>query len=115
LTVAAARLAGLFALDGVCNALQDAAALEAECRQGRAFGFDGKTLIHPAQIETTNRLFSPSEAALNHARAVLAAFAAPENHSQGVVRVDGKMVERLHLAQAERVVALAQAAAREPG
>ena len=115
LTVAAARLAGLFALDGVCNALQDAAALEAECRQARAFGFDGKTLIHPAQIKTTNRMFSPGEAALNHARAVLAAFAAPENHAKGVVRVDGRMVERLRLAQAERVIALAQAAAREPG
>ena len=109
LSVAAARAHGLSILDGVFNGLEDEAGLWAECAQGAAFGFDGKTLIHPRQIEPCNRAFSPSEAEVAHARAVLAAFALPENAGKGAVRVEGKMAERLHLAQAERVVAVAEA------
>ena len=109
LTVAAARAHGLAALDGVFNALEDAAGLEAECRQGRAFGFDGKTLIHPNQIETANRVFSPSAEQLAWAQAVVTAFADPANAGHGVLRVQGQMAERLHLAQAERLLAVAEA------
>jgi citrate lyase subunit beta / citryl-CoA lyase len=106
LTVAAARAWGLAALDGVYNALEDAAGLEAECRQGRSFGFDGKTLIHPSQIETANRVFSPSPEELAWARAVTAAFAEPGAAGQGAIRVNGRMVERLHLMEAQRLLAL---------
>jgi citrate lyase subunit beta/citryl-CoA lyase len=105
-SVAAARAYGLTILDGVFNEIDDAAGLEAQCRQGRAFGFDGKTLIHPKQIETCNRIFTPSDAELAAARAVVAAFALPENADKGAIRVDGRMVERLHLAEAEAVIAL---------
>ncbi|MGH6614276.1 HpcH/HpaI aldolase/citrate lyase family protein [Sphingomonas sp.] len=105
-SVAAARAYGLTILDGVFNGIDDAAGLEAQCRQGRAFGFDGKTLIHPKQIETCNRIFTPSDAELAAARAVVAAFALPENADKGAIRVDGRMVERLHLAEAEAVIAL---------
>lgn len=106
LTVTAARAHGLTAVDGVFNDLEDAEALAAEAAEGRAFGFDGKSLIHPSQIEAANRAFSPSRAELNRAHAVIAAFAAPENVDKGAVRVDGAMAERLHLAEAERVVRL---------
>ena len=107
LAVAASRGHGLIALDGVYNALEDDAGLEAECRQGVELGFDGKTLIHPRQIEPCNRAFSPSAAEVAHARAVIAAFALPENAGKGAIRVDGRMAERLHLAQAEKTVATA--------
>ena len=110
LTVAAARAHGLAPLDGVFNALEDGAGLEAECRQGRAFGFDGKTLIHPGQIETANRVFSPSAEQLAWAQGVVDAFADPAHSGRGVLRVRGQMAERLHLAQAERLLAVAQAA-----
>jgi citrate lyase subunit beta/citryl-CoA lyase len=106
LSVAAARAHGLAILDGVFNGLEDEAGLEAECRQGRAFGFDGKTLIHPSQIETCNRVFSPSPDQVAWASAVAQAFAEAENARLGVIRVNGKMVERLHLAQAERILAV---------
>ena len=107
LSVAAARANGLVVLDGVFNGLEDDAGLRAECEQGLEFGFDGKTLIHPRQIEPCNRAFSPTEAEVAHARAVIAAFALPENAGKGAVRVEGRMAERLHLAQAERTVAAA--------
>ena len=109
LCVAAARAHGIAPLDGVFNALDDAAGLEAECLQGRAFGFDGKTLIHPAQIEVANRVFSPSPEQLAWARAVSDAFADPANADKGAIRVQGRMAERLHLAEAERMLALAAA------
>jgi citrate lyase subunit beta / citryl-CoA lyase len=109
LTVAAARAWGLAALDGVHNALEDPAGLEAECLQGRSFGFDGKTLIHPCQIETANRLFGPTAEELAWAQAVVDAFAGPETADKGVVRAGGQMVERLHLVQAERLLALSAA------
>jgi citrate lyase subunit beta/citryl-CoA lyase len=111
LTVAAARANGLVALDSVCNALDDPDLLERQCRQGADIGFDGKTLIHPGQLETANRLFSPEDDEVAWSRAVIAAFAAPENAGKGALRVDGRLAERLHLGQAERTVALAEAIA----
>ncbi len=104
-TVAAARAHGLLALDGVFNGIDDAAGLAAECAQGRLYGFDGKSLIHPAQIVAANAAFAPSLAEVAHARAVVAAFAAPEAAGLGVIRVEGRMTERLHLAAAERLLA----------
>jgi len=109
LSVAAARAHDLSILDGVFNGLEDEAGLEQECRQGRAFGFDGKTLIHPSQIDTCNRVFSPSPDQIAWARAVADAFAQPENAALGAIRVNGKMAERLHLAQAERILAVSEA------
>ena len=103
----------VWVLDGVYNALDDADGLERECRQGRAFGFEGKTLIHPSQIETCNRAFSPSPERIAWARAVVDAFARPESRALGAIRVDGRMTERLHLAQAERVLAMAEAVGAE--
>ncbi len=103
----AARAAGLVALDGVCNALDDPERLAAECAQGAVLGFDGKTLIHPAQIDAARAAFGPSAAELAWARAVIAAFAAAENADKGAIRLEGQMVERLHLAEAEALVAMA--------
>jgi citrate lyase subunit beta / citryl-CoA lyase len=106
LAVAAARGHGLCILDGVSNAIDDIAALESACRQGADFGFDGKTLIHPNQIETANAAFAPSADDLAWARAVIAAFADPANAGLGALKVAGRMTERLHLAEAQRLVAL---------
>jgi citrate lyase subunit beta/citryl-CoA lyase len=108
MAVAAARSQGLSILDGVCNEFRDLAAFEAEARQGLMFGFDGKSLIHPAQIEPCNAVFSPSEAELAWANAVIEAFALPENANKGAIRVEGKMAELLHLEQARRLVAVAE-------
>ncbi|MES2056606.1 MAG: CoA ester lyase, partial [Pseudomonadota bacterium] len=108
-SVAAARAYGLAIVDGVFNAIDDEAGLEAQCRQGRAFGFEGKTLIHPKQIAVCNRVFTPSDAEIAAARAVVAAFALPENADKGALRVEGRMVERLHLAEAEATIALWEA------
>jgi len=102
--VTAARAYGLIALDGVCNAIGDTALLEAECAQGARLGFDGKTLIHPSQIDPANAAFAPSAERIAWAQRVIAAFALPENDGKGAIRLDGEMVERLHLAEAERVV-----------
>jgi citrate lyase subunit beta/citryl-CoA lyase len=106
LSVAAARAHGVGIVDGVFNGLEDETGLEQECRQGRAFGFDGKTLIHPSQIAVCNRVFSPSADQVAWAKAVVDAFAQPENAASGAIRVDGKMAERLHLAQAETILAI---------
>ncbi|QLC24661.1 CoA ester lyase [Parasphingopyxis algicola] len=111
LTVMAARAHGKIVIDGVFNGIGDDAALAGECEQGRELGFDGKTLIHPDQLDAANRIFAPSRTALQDARAIIAAFAEPENAGKGVLEVDGAMVERLHLAEAERLVALAEAIA----
>ncbi len=110
--VLAARAHGLVALDGVCNVLDDAPRIERECAQGAAWGFDGKSLIHPGQIAAANAAFTPAPTAVAHARAVIAAFAAPDAAVAGALRVDGRMVERLHLVEARRVAALAEAGGR---
>jgi len=111
MAVAAARAHGISILDGVCNEFRDLDAFRAEAEQGLLFGFDGKSLIHPAQVEPCNAVFSPSEEELAWASAVIAAFDLPENRSKGVIRVDGKMVELLHLEQARRLVAVAESIA----
>lgn len=107
MAVAAARAHGVAILDGVCNEFRDLDAFAAEARQGLLFGFDGKSLIHPAQIEPCNAVFSPSDEELARARSVIAAFALPENGGKGAINVDGRMVELLHLEQARRLVAIA--------
>lgn len=108
MAVAAARAHGLTILDGVCNEFRDLDLFEAEARQGLMFGFDGKSLIHPAQIEPCNTVFSPSTEDLEWAQGVIAAFGLPENQGKGAIRVDGKMTELLHLEQARRLVEVAQ-------
>ena len=104
-TVAAARAHGLLAIDGVFNDFGDVAGLAAESAQARLYGFDGKSLIHPSQIESANRAFAPTPGETAQARAIVAAFAAPEAAGKGVIRVGDRMVERLHLAAAERLLA----------
>jgi len=111
LAVIAARAEGLTAIDGVYNDIADAAGFEAECRQGLEFGFDGKTLIHPSQIDVANTVFAPTTEEVERARAVIEAFALPENAGKGVIKVDGRMTELLHLEEAKRVVAVAEAIA----
>lgn len=106
--VAAARAMGALALDGVLNAIDDPGRLAAECAQGAAWGFDGKTLIHPSQVEAANVGFGPTAEEVEWARRVAAAFADPDAVGRGAIRVDGAMVERLHLAQAERILAIAE-------
>lgn len=105
LIVTHARRRGLIALDGVYNAFQDAQGFEAECRQGRAFGFHGKTLIHPSQIQPAHAAFSPDAAEIAWAEAVVSAYAQPGAEDAGVLRIDGRMVERLHLEQARNTLA----------
>jgi citrate lyase subunit beta/citryl-CoA lyase len=109
LALAAARANGLDIIDGVYNNLKDEAAFEAECVQARDMGFDGKTLIHPAQVAAANAAFSPGEQELVEARAIIAAFDEPENAGKGAIQLNGRMVERLHAEMAQRVVALAEA------
>lgn len=109
LTVTAARAHGLAVLDSVYNDVRDEAGFAAECAQGRDFGFDGKTLIHPTQIEPANAAFSPSADEIAWARAVAKAFDSPENAGKGVLAVEGRMVERLHREAALRVLALSEA------
>ncbi len=106
--VLAARRHGLTVLDGVHNDLDDADAFAAECEQGRDFGFDGKTLIHPGQVATCNAAFSPSTEEVARAKAIADAFADPANARVGALRVDGRMVERLHAVAAERLLAVAE-------
>ena len=109
LTVLAARAQGLALLDGVFFNLDDMAGFERECRQGRALGFDGKTLIHPKTIAAANAVFSPSAAELERARRVIAAHDAAASKGQGVALLDGRLVERLHVEAARRVLDLASA------
>ena len=114
LSVMAARGQGLAILDGVYNDIPDLDGLARECRQGAELGFDGKSLIHPTHLDVANRAFSPEPGAVAWARTVAAAFDAPQNAGQGVMKVEGRMVERLHLAQARQLIAVADAiAARE--
>jgi citrate lyase subunit beta/citryl-CoA lyase len=111
ISVLAARAFGLAILDGVYNDIDNAAGFEAVCAQGRAMGFDGKTLIHPSQVEACNRVFAPSAAEVEAARKIIAAFAAPENKGKGAISLDGRMVELLHAEIAGRTVTLAEAIA----
>jgi citrate lyase subunit beta/citryl-CoA lyase len=106
--VVAARAHGLAVLDGTFNDLDDAKALDEECRQGRDLGMDGKTLIHPAQVAVANAAFGPSRQDIAGARKVIEAFAAPENTGKDVIKVDGRMVERLHERMARRTLELAE-------
>jgi citrate lyase subunit beta / citryl-CoA lyase len=112
--VAAARIYGIDILDGVYNEIGNADGFAEECAQGVELGFDGKTLIHPNQIEPCNKAFSPSQAEVEQARKMIAAFNLPENKGKGVVSIEGRMVERLHADMARRTVAIAEAIARSP-
>ena len=105
----AAHAHGIDILDGVYNDLSDAKGFEAECAQARDMGFDGKTLIHPSQVEPCNAIFAPSEAELATAGKIVSAFKAAQAEGKGVVTVDGRMIENLHVEQAERALALASA------
>ncbi len=111
LVVLAARAHGLDCLDGVHLDLEDEAGFEAACVQGRDLGFDGKTLIHPKTIATANLVFGPSPVELEQARRVVVAHAEAESFGQGVVVVEGRLVEALHVAAARRLLALADAIA----
>lgn len=111
LSLLAARAYGLVALDGVHNDIKDEAGFVAICEQGRDMGFDGKTLIHPDQLDPCNTIFSPHPDAVEFARLTIAAFNAPENKGKGVLKVEGRMVEILHAELAKRTVAIADAIA----
>ena len=110
--VAAARIHNIEILDGVYNDIANAEGFAAECQQGVELGFDGKTLIHPNQIEACNKAFSPSVEEVTWARKMIAAFDLPENKGKGVVSIDGRMVERLHADMARRTVAIAEGVTR---
>jgi len=107
----AARAHGVVAVDGVYNQFKDDEGLKAECDQGRDLGFDGKTLIHPAQVAVTNEAFAPSEAEIDLAKRQIAAFEESEAAGQGVAVVDGKIVENLHVEIATKLLAKAAAIA----
>jgi len=108
LAVLGARAAGKSIVDGVYMDVKDEAGLTEECVQGRTLGFDGKTLIHPGQVVPTNTVFAPGEKDVEHARAVIEAFKAARAEGKGVATVNGKLIENLHVADAERVLAYAE-------
>jgi citrate lyase subunit beta / citryl-CoA lyase len=107
--VAAARAYGIGVLDGVWNDLSDPVGFRQECVQGRDLGMDGKTLIHPNQLDICNEIFAPSAFEIEWARKVIAAFDLPENATKGALQLDGRMVERLHLEMARQLIATAAA------
>lgn len=107
-----AREAGKAILDGVYNDVKNTEGFESECIQGRDFGFDGKTIIHPSQIEPANRTFAPSTDVIEGAREIIEAFREATKEGKGVVTVNGKMIENLHVRDAERILALAEATKR---
>ena len=107
----AAREAGKVILDGVYNDVKNPEGFEAECRQGMEMGFDGKTLIHPSQVEPANDMWAPSTDEIDHAERVIAAFDEAVADGRGVVTVDGRMIENLHVDNARRVLATAAAIA----
>jgi citrate lyase subunit beta/citryl-CoA lyase len=109
LCLLAARATGKVILDGVYNDIKDAEGFEAECVQGRQMGFDGKTLIHPSQLEPCNRVFAPTADEVDRARRIIEAFEQAEAEGRGVVTVDGRMVENLHVDQARRTLAVTAA------
>ena len=104
----AARAFGLTIVDSVSNEFRQLAGFEAECAQGRAMGFDGKMLIHPAQIDGANRAFGPSEGEIAEAEEIIAAFSAPAAAGSNALNINGRMVERLHFEQAQRLAARAR-------
>jgi citrate lyase beta subunit len=112
LCLLAARAHGLAILDGVCNAYQDEAANRAACAMGRRLGFDGKTLIHPAQVEIANEEFAPSPEAVELARRQVEAFAETRAKGEAVAVVDGRIVENLHVETARKTLAKAEAIER---
>jgi citrate lyase subunit beta/citryl-CoA lyase len=107
----AAREADKPILDGVYNDIKNAEGFRAECVQGMQMGFDGKTLIHPDQVVIANEVWAPGESEVEHARRVIEAFNAARAEGKGVVQLDGKMIENLHVANAERLIAIASAIA----
>jgi citrate lyase subunit beta / citryl-CoA lyase len=109
--VVAARAHGVDILDGVYNDIKDLDGFRLECLQGRDLGLDGKTLIHPSQIEVCNEVFAPTPAEVESAAAIIEAFALPENAGKGVIQLDGRMVELLHADMARRTLAIADAIA----
>jgi citrate lyase subunit beta/citryl-CoA lyase len=113
--IAAGRAYGVDILDGVFNGIGDEEGLRAELEHGKLLGMDGKTLIHPSQIEPCNTVFTPPAEEVEWARKIVAAFAEPENAGKGAIRLDGKMVELLHAEMAKRTVAVAEAIASRQG
>ncbi|MFF7701314.1 HpcH/HpaI aldolase/citrate lyase family protein [Streptomyces lydicus] len=111
LALLGARDAGKVILDGVYNDVRDPEGFEAECVQGRQFGFDGKTLIHPSQVEPCNRVFAPSADQIERSRRIIEAFDEATREGRGVVTVDGRLIENLHVEDARRILALAEAVA----
>lgn len=111
LALLAARATGRVVLDGVYNNVHDLTGFEAETLQGRQLGFDGKTLIHPKQLEPCNRIFAPAPEDVERARRIIEAFDQATSQGRGVVTVDGRMIENLHVEEARRVLALAEAVA----
>jgi citrate lyase subunit beta/citryl-CoA lyase len=109
LCLLAARQAGKVILDGVYNDIKDAAGFEAECVEGRQLGFDGKTLIHPSQVEPCNRVFAPEPDEVERSQRIIDAFEEARAEGRGVATVDGRMIENLHVEQARRTLALASA------
>ena len=107
----AGREAGIAVLDGVYNDVKDLEGFEAECLQGAQMGFDGKTLVHPTQVEVANRVWAPSQEEVEHAQRVIAAFEEAERAGKGVVTVDGRMIENLHVDNARRTLGTASAVA----
>jgi citrate lyase subunit beta/citryl-CoA lyase len=111
LCLLAARATGKVILDGVYNDIKDEAGFEAECLQGRQMGFDGKTLIHPSQLEPANRIWAPTPEAVEDAAALIATFEEAVAAGKGVVTHNGRMIENLHVANAQRILAVADAIA----
>lgn len=109
----AARAAGKVILDGVYNDIKNEEGFAAECEQGAQMGFDGKTLIHPSQLEPCNRIFAPGDDEIEHSRKVIEAWDAARAEGKGVVTVDGRMIENLHVDNARRVLAVADAIANQ--
>jgi citrate lyase subunit beta/citryl-CoA lyase len=107
--ILATRLHGLEILDGPYSDFSNPEGFAQECAQGRDLGFDGKTLIHPGQIEACNAIFTPPAEEVAHARKIIAAFERPENAARGAIQLDGQMVERLHADMARRTIAIADA------
>jgi citrate lyase subunit beta/citryl-CoA lyase len=108
MTLVAARAYGLEVIDGVYNDFKDDSGFRAECEHGRTLGMDGKTLIHPSQVIPCNEVFSPTEEEVSWAYKIIQAFEQPENARKGVITVEGKMVERLHLEMAKRLAAISE-------